>query len=160
VPTGNFTDDFPGQGSVLECGEHQMLYRPPIPAATSVAVPPIVTVTGRQVAHGHRTTVQSAFLAAHLHLNLAQLVSPTIKQSAVLAGICSPYAAAAIAIADDPDLCRAVTDGKISLLDAARAEQSESLADHLLRSSLEELKEAGAKVGVNMVFDTMVSPNV
>jgi hypothetical protein len=133
-----------------------MLYSLLAPPSTAK----IPTITGRNLAHAHRSITERAFIAADLYFDRIKLAEPTVKQSAVIVGVCVPYAAAAIAITGDPAARAAVLAGELTLLEAARAGRRESLADHIKRSTPEELKEAGAKVGINMVFDTMVSPNI
>ena len=45
-------------------------------------------VTGRDLAHGRRSALERAFIGADLHLNRVELITPTIKQCAHLAGVC------------------------------------------------------------------------
>jgi hypothetical protein len=55
-------------------------------------------VTGRNLAHAHRSAVERALLAADLHLGKCTLVQPTIKQMAALLRVSPLLVAAAIQI--------------------------------------------------------------
>ena len=135
-----------------ERGQALMLYRTPAVSTTNV-------VTGRNVAHAHRSKVELGLLGADLHLGNLALVRPTIKQSALLVGVCKPQVAAAIAIADDPCLRAAVLCGDVALFEAV-SRKRETLAQHLARSSPHEMREAAAELGVEVIWDRMVSPLV
>ena len=93
-----------------------MLYR--IPAADATA--PATTVTGRSIAHAHRSNPELALVGAGLHLNRLALTSPTIKQCASLVGVCTAYVRAAADIIDDPTACNAALHGDLNIWDAAR----------------------------------------
>jgi hypothetical protein len=45
-------------------------------------------VTGRNLAHTKRSVPERAFLAADMHRNRVELISPTVKQCARLVGVC------------------------------------------------------------------------
>ena len=115
-------------------------------------------ITGRNLAHANRSVLERAFIGADLRRNRVELISPTIKQSAYLAGVCVPYVAAAIAIADDETARVAVLTGDISLLDAARVAAPETLAEHFSRTSPAEWLEAARVIGPSLVWDHMISP--
>jgi hypothetical protein len=132
-----------------------MLY---VSQAPDASVDSTSTISGRNLAHGRRSVVERAFLAADLHLDRVALITPTIKQSAILMGICAPYVAAAIAIAGDPAARDAVLAGSRSLLDAAKAGNSETLTDHFARSTPEQWVELARTVGVDAIWDGMVAP--
>ena len=117
-------------------------------------------ITGRNLANARRNTVERALLAADLHLDRVTLTGPTIKQSAALAGICVPYAAAAVAIADDPAARAAALAGKITILDAAKAAARETLADHFARATQAEWLEAARVIGPAVIWDRMIAPVV
>ena len=87
-----------------------MLYR--IPAADATA--PATTVTGRSIAHAHRSNPELALVGAGLHLNRLALTSPTIKQCASLVGVCTAYVRAAADIIDDPTACNAALHGDLT----------------------------------------------
>ena len=78
------------------------------------------TISGRNLAHSKRSVPERAFIGADLHRNRVELVSPTMKQCARLAGVCIPYVTAAIDIIDDPDARDAVLRGDLNILDAAK----------------------------------------
>jgi hypothetical protein len=119
---------------------------------------PQAVVTGRNIAHGHRTVIERAFLAGDVHLGRISPVELTLKQCGGLIGVCTPYVAAAVVIADYPGVRGAVLSGKCSLLDAARQVSAESLAAHIRRSTPGELLEAARDVGVTILWDGMIEP--
>jgi hypothetical protein len=92
-------------------------------------------------------------------VNLGRIlpVKLTVKQCAALVGVCVPYVAAAVAIADDPDARAAVLAGKQTILDAAK-KVDESLADRLRRSTPAELLEAAREIGPTVLWDQMLEP--
>jgi hypothetical protein len=115
-------------------------------------------LTGRNLAHAKRSIVERAFVGADLHLNNLGLILPTVKQSACLVGVCVPYVAAAVAIADNQAAQSAVLAGKLTLLDAAKAATPESLAEHFVRATPAEWLEAARMIGPARVWDQMVMP--
>ena len=129
-----------------------MLYR--IASDTTTTTP---TISGRNLAHAHRTTVERALVGADLHLDRKALTIPTIRQSAFLVGVCTQYVAAAVKIADDPVMRAAVLAGDCPLLGAAKP-NAESLIQHFLRSSPTEWLEVSRAAGVDVVWSTMVEP--
>ena len=110
------------------------------------------------MAHAKFTTPERAFLAADLHRNRVDLVCPTIKQAAYLAGVCVPYAAAAVAIADNPAARAAVLAGDCALMDAAKAVAPESLAVHFARATRTERIEFARTAGVDLIWDELIQP--
>lgn len=117
-------------------------------------------ITGRSLAHAKRSVPERAFLAADLHRNRVDLVCPTIKQAAYLAGVCVPYATAAVAIADNRAARAAVLAGDCTLMDAAKAVAPESLAEHFARATPTEWLECARMVGPAIVWDHMIAPLV
>lgn len=117
-------------------------------------------VNGRHIAHARRTPIERALLGADLHLDRIRLIRPTMKQSAELVGVCSPYLAAAVKIANDPDARAAVLAGRVPLVIAGWSLASDSLADHLLRSSQREKASLSETVGVEYIWDELVAPHV
>ena len=103
---------------------------------------------------------ERALVGADLHLNRVELVSPTIKQCAYLAGVCVTYVAAAVAIADDQSARAAVLAGDCTILEAAKAVAPETLAEHFARSSPKKWREAARMVGPAAVWDHMIAPLV
>lgn len=122
---------------------------------TTTAIPKI---SGRNIAHVHRTVAERALLGADLHLDHVELISPTIKQCAILVGVCTQYVAAAVIIADDPAVRAAVLAGERSILGAAKP--SETLADHFVRTSPADWLEVARTIGPAVIWDTMISPLV
>jgi hypothetical protein len=115
--------------------------------------PTNVNVTGRNLAHGQRSTIERALLAADLTLGRVDLVKPTIKQAAHLVGVCPAYVAAAKAIAEDPDARAAVLAGRVPLIIAGW-----SLSDHYLCASAKEKTRLGRVAGAGTVWDEVVVP--
>jgi hypothetical protein len=118
------------------------------------------TISGRNLAHAHRSIPERARVAAGLHLNRLMLTSPTVKQCAALVGVCVPYVAAAVEIIDDPDACEAVLSGDINIIDAAKAAKAETLAEHFARTTPDEWLEAARVIGPARVWDHMIAPLV
>jgi hypothetical protein len=121
---------------------------------------PRFLIRGRSLAHGKRSATERAFVAADLHRNRIDLISPTVKQAAALANVCVPYVTAAVFVADDQALREAVLAGEVSLFDAVRSNAAESLVAHFRRSSVEEWRECAREIGPALVWDTMVEPLV
>lgn len=122
-----------------------MLYR----LATNATTTP--TITGKNIAHAQRLTVERALLGADLLLGRAVLVAPTLGQCRVLAGVCRQYIRAAAVIADDAEARAAVMAGSRPLLD-------ESLAHHIKRVTRSERVDAAREVGAGFLWDEMVNP--
>ena len=121
---------------------------------------PTALVTGRNLAHVKRSVPERAFAGADLHLNRIGLTSPTIKQCARLVGVCVPYVAAAVAIADDEFGRAAVLTDELTLLDATKATAAETLAEHFARTGPAEWTEAARAIGPALVWDHMIAPLV
>ena len=125
-----------------------MLYRIP----STSAIPEI----GRNVAHGKRNAIERAFPAADLVCGRVTFVRWTVRQAAAIAGVCRPYATAAIAVGDD-------RNSRIDILTGQRplripSKDSESLADHFCRSTAAERIAAARKIGPAVIWDAMVAP--
>jgi hypothetical protein len=128
-----------------------MLYNPS-------TVIPIPTISGLNLAHGHRSVVELSFVGADLHLGRTQLITPTIAQCARWLGVCRPYVTAAVAIADDQHARHAVLTGRMPLLGTSK--HKETLAEHLTRATPEEVANAVHTFGVGLVWDRMIAPFV
>lgn len=115
-------------------------------------------ITGRNLAHAKRSVLERAFVGADLHLHNLGLILPTIKQSATLVGVCVPYVAAAVAIADNQAARAAVLAGDCTLMNAAKAAAPETLAEHFARATSEEWLEAARMIGPARVWDHMIMP--
>jgi hypothetical protein len=123
-----------------------MLYR----LSTVPATANFPTITGRNLAHVRRTAVEKAFIAASFHFNRLTLIDPTIKQSALLAGVSIPYVAAAIALV----FRKAVLQQRA--LHAVNT-AVEPFGDRLKRATPEELLEAARVLGPDRVLHSMVA---
>lgn len=121
---------------------------------------PFPVITGRNLAHGKRSALERAFVAADLHLGRAEMVYPTIRQCAHLAHVCVPYVAAAVAIANDQAARAAVLAGDCTITEAAKAVAPESLAEHFARATPSEWLKCARMVGPAAVWDHMVAPLV
>jgi len=118
-------------------------------------------VTGRNIAHSHRTATESALLAADLHLENLRFAAPTVGQAAHLVGVSRFYVHAALRIADDAAARAAVLAGEAALLDAAKSPKpATALAERLSNATPDELLEAARTVGPAFVWDHMISPLV
>ena len=127
---------------------------------TSGATAPVLTLTGRNIAHAHRSISERALVGAGLHLNRLAITSPTVKQSAALVDVCVPYVAAAVDIIDDPVARNTVLYDGICILDAAKHSTArESLSDHIRRSTPAELAAAARATGIDLIWDSMIQPN-
>jgi hypothetical protein len=120
---------------------------------------PARRVTGRNLAHAHRSTVERALAAADLHVGRAVLVAPTVLQAASLLCVCRPYVTAACRIVDDQAARTAVLSGRVSLLDATKAGTG-TLAEHFARSTPDEWLEAARVIGPAVIWDHMIAPLV
>jgi hypothetical protein len=78
-------------------------------------------VTGRNIAHGHRTATERALLAADISAERALLVKPTDAQLADVLHVSRPYISAAKIVAGDPEARRQVEVSHIPLLTVAKA---------------------------------------
>ena len=121
---------------------------------------PAPTIRGRYLAHAKLSANERALLMADLHLDRLRLTSPTVKQCAGLGHVCVPYVAAAISIADDRAARTAVLHGDCTVLDAARADTSETLAEHFARTTPAEWLECARTIGPAVIWDQMIAPLV
>lgn len=78
-------------------------------------------VTGRNIAHGHRTATERALLAADIAAGRVQLVQPTDGQLATILTVSVPYVRAAKIVARAPEARHQVEDFHKPLLDTAKA---------------------------------------
>src|SRR5262249_39557007 len=108
------------------------------PGPTSPAV-----ITGQHLARAHRTRRQRARLAANLANGVAVIFPLTVKQAAALARV--PVL----------DVTEARRNGKPG---NGRNGHTETLAEHIARSSPAELMEAARVRGIDRIWDEMISP--
>jgi uncharacterized damage-inducible protein DinB len=131
-----------------------MLYRISTTPTTTSAI------AGQNLSRVHRSKDERAFIAADLHLNRVALVSPTVRQCAGLADVSRAYVNAALPLADNPAAREAVISGQVPLLGAAKALNSESLAEHFARASADEWLEVARVIGPAVIWDQMIAPNI
>ena len=78
-------------------------------------------VTGRNIAHGHRTPTERALLAADVSAGRKQLAKLTDGQLAAILHVSAPYVSAAKIVTRTPEARRQVEVLGTPLLDAAKA---------------------------------------
>jgi hypothetical protein len=127
-----------------------MLYFPKVAEATDSS-----NITGRNLAHAHRSASERAALAAQLVLGEARLVKPTITQVAAITLVSLPYVQVALKLSETTRY--RVVKGELSLPDAARAN---GLLSAWLTSTPEEKAALGVAVGVNAVWDEAIAPAI
>ena len=131
------------------------------PKNATVGSVPVRRITGRNLAHARRSTPELALIGGELHLNRLAITNPTILQCSGLVGVCPAYVRAAVDIVDDQDARDAVLHGYLNIWDAAkRSSARESLADHIRRSSAAELAAAAKATGIDLIWDSMLQPNL
>src|SRR5262249_54001971 len=106
---------------------------------------PVRRISGRSLAHTHLTRRQRAELAADLVEGRVE-IRPTTKQAADLTGV-PP--------AEVTKARRANGNGK-SRRPSSKA--TETLADHIARSSPAERIEAARTLGPSLIWDSMIDP--
>lgn len=122
----------------------------------------VPAITGYTLALNHAPAHARAFAAARLVLGQVQLVEPRLSQSARLARVSGLYTAAAVQVlqSGDTKLVRAVLDGRRALLEAAALAKHprQNLVEAFLAADASERADLGRIAGVDVVFDTMISP--
>jgi hypothetical protein len=126
--------------------------------STSAPEHPVRRVSGRSLAHAHLNRRQRAKLAAALVDGSAEIFPPTVKQAAMLADV-PVVAVTQVRRTNGNGHADANANASGSGPDQP-GYYDETLAQHILRSSLAERIEAVRVVGVDVVWDTMVSPVV
>ena len=104
---------------------------------------PVRPVSGQYLARAHLSRKQRAELAAALVDGSVEIFPPTAKQAAMLV---------AVAVVE---VIRVRRNGKPK---RSAPRTTETLAEHIARSSPAERIEAARTVGVDLVWDTMVAP--
>jgi hypothetical protein len=112
-------------------------------------------ITGRNLAHAHRDAGERAGIAAQLILGEATLIKPTIVQTAAIARVCIPYIQTALHLKAATRL--RVATGTLSLVDAAKAN---GLLVAWLAASSDEKAALGSIVGVDAIWDSVISPAI
>jgi len=125
-----------------------MLTYPEIPEvvnSTNTPQRPVRRVSGQYLARAHLTRKQKAELAAALIDGSAEIFPPTVKQAAMLVAV--PVV----------EVTKARRNGKPKR-DGSSNTPTETLAEHIARSSLAERIEAARAIGIDVVWDTMIAP--
>jgi hypothetical protein len=132
-------------------------------------VPSATPISGRRVAHLKRTAVYRAFLAADLVRGQVVLRKPTIGQVAQLLKVSPTYIQAALksdiykrlsVVHGCEPLIQSEPKAKPASPFAGSSRWSESLAEHLARSTAAERAAAAREVGADVVWDDMIMPTV
>lgn len=113
------------------------------------------SVTGRDIAHSHRTASARAGLAAQLVLGEVKLIKPTITQVASIARISIPYVRLGLELTQGTRTHLAA--GEITISEAARCN---GLLAAWLAATAEEKAAFGVAVGVNEVWDEVIAPSI
>jgi hypothetical protein len=112
-------------------------------------------ITGRNLAHAHRTASQRGALAAQLVLEELHRVEPTAIQAAADTGANMPYVQIALRLTP---LTRArVAKGELTIPEAAKAN---GLLAAWEAATLAEKAALGATVGVDAVWDNVIQPTL
>jgi hypothetical protein len=128
--------------------------RPSFPGNGAPIGPPFL-VTGRDIAHSHRTPSQRAALAAQLVLGEAKLTKPTITQVVEIVRVSGPYVRFAMRLKENTR--ERVGDGELPLAAAARAN---GLLAAWLDATPEEQAALGTAVGVNAIWNCAIAPSI
>jgi hypothetical protein len=128
----------------------------------------VTIITGRGLTKfvGQASAWERALLAADLHEQRAHLIRPTIHQCSVAADVSAGYVVRALRLKDPSQ--RERVRGRLEPFLKATAltgnggngHDAESLADHMLRASPDELLAAAKAMGPRAIWDSMVSPLV
>jgi hypothetical protein len=133
-----------------------MLYCPVYPDQRG-PVNTTAQISGRNLAHGHRSKAERVLTAADLIDGRLVLIKPTATQAAKLLDISLPYVFAATKVAWSPERRRAVLAGEVPLY---RVADGESLADRFRRASRGERLLAAHELGPELIWDQMIAPIV
>jgi hypothetical protein len=113
--------------------------------STSATERSVRRISGQYLARAHLTRKQRAELAAALVEGSVEVSPPTVKQAAMLAAVPLVY------------VTKVRRNGKPKR-NGSSSTPTETLAEHIARSSVAERIEAARAVGVDLVWDTMVAP--
>ena len=112
-------------------------------------------ITGRDLAHSHRTASQRGALAAQLVLEELQRVEPTAIQAAADTGANMAYVQIALRLT--PATRARVAAGEFTIAEAAKAN---GLLGAWITSTPAEKAALGAAVGVDAVWDNVIQPTL
>jgi hypothetical protein len=110
-------------------------------------------ISGRNLAHTHRSASERAGIAAQFVLGEAELVKPTITQIVPVAHVSTPYVHLALRL--KAETRARVATGELSLLDAVKAN---GLLAAWIASTPAERAALGSVVGVNEIWDSAIQP--
>ena len=110
-------------------------------------------ITGRDLAHSHRTASQRGALAAQLVLEEVEHIKPTMIQAAAVTRTNIPYVQIALRLT--PATRVRVAAGEFTLAEAAKAN---GLLAAWIASTAAEKTALGAAVGVDAVWDSVIQP--
>jgi hypothetical protein len=113
--------------------------------STSAPERPVHRIRGQYLARARLTRRQRAEIAVDLVNGSAEVSPPTAKQAAMLVAV--PVV----------EVARLRRNGKPKRNGSSNG-PTESLAEHIARSPLAERIEAARAVGVDVVWDSMISP--
>ena len=116
-------------------------------SAASALVNPVRLVTGQWCAHAKLSLAERAYLAADLHVGKAQLISPTVVQSARLARVNPTYAHWAVKRPNDRLL---VTSGAVPIVPPSMAKALPAPV-----SPLDRLADIVTELGVPGTLDML-----
>jgi hypothetical protein len=113
------------------------------------------TVTGRNLAHSHRTASQRAALAAQLVLEEVEQIKPTMIQAAAVTRVNIPYVQFALRLT--PATRERVAKGELTIAEAAKAN---GLLAAWEAATLADKAALGSAVGVNEIWDRAIQPSI
>jgi hypothetical protein len=112
-------------------------------------------IFGRDIAHSHRSAGERAALVAQLILGERTLCQPTVTQVGPIVRASAPYIHVARLL--KPATRMRVARGELSLVEASRAN---GLLEAWFASTPDEKVALGIAVGVDQVWDSVISPSI
>jgi hypothetical protein len=116
---------------------------------------PAKTITGRNLAHAHRTASQRGAVAAQLVLEEVEHTKPTMIQAAAITGANIPYVQLALRL--KPETRARVAAGELTIAEAAKAN---GLLSAWIAATPTEKAALGVAVGVDAIWDAVISPSI
>jgi hypothetical protein len=118
-------------------------------------LPHTQAISGRNIAHGHRSKAQRAAIAAQLHLGEIALERPTVTQVRDLCGVSVKYIQAALRA--DPEHRRLLAADALSI-PQVDPPASVSLARQWRAATAAERAAFAKRVGVDRLWDQSLAP--
>jgi hypothetical protein len=115
--------------------------------STSATERSVRRISGQYLARAHLTRKQRAELAAALVEDSVEVSPPTVKQAAMLAAVPLVY------------VTKVRRNGKPKR-NGSSSTSTETLAEHIARSSLAERIEAARVIGIDVIWDSMIEPTI